>query len=92
MGILWFTLPNINTHEKGYGFLVIILLALSICIWGFIKQLQEYIRLRLKKYEERLFQDFVTRVMDGIKQREMENAIKDTEEKLENIGITIYKP
>jgi len=66
---------------------VMLIVSFSVFTWAFISQVKEYFGLLYDVQKEKIFDEFTSRLTDMIEVKKLEISVKETEEKLENIGV-----
>ena len=65
---------------------VLLTVVISVFTWAFINQVKEYMKLLYDVQKEKLFDEFAGRLNELIESKKLEISVKETEEKLQNIG------
>ena len=81
--------PLLPTKSIGdmIAFWVMLIVSFSVFTWAFISQVKEYFGLLYDVQKEKIFDEFTSRLTDMIEVKKLEISVKETEEKLENIGV-----
>ena len=80
------TMLSTKTTGDMIGVWVVLTVAFSIFTWTFTSQLKEYMKLLYDVQKEKVFDEFANRLNDLIESKKLEMSVKETEEKLQNIG------